>query len=140
MWSVFLSLVQTGYYAPMKDETRGWLGKADEHLAAASVLLGSDHYSQCVFLCQQTMELLLKAIWIEKADEGLPRRTHDLVSLAQELDLALAEEQLEFLRRLSEQYIPTRYADVRVEYTREDAVQYLQKTEELFAWLRQRLS
>ena len=124
----------------MKDETREWLGRAEEHLGAASALLDSGHYPQSVFFCQQAMEMLLKAMWIEQADEGLPRRTHDLVSLAEELRLSLSEEQLEFLRRLSEQYIPTRYADVSVEYQRQEAVEYLEQTRELFAWLQQRPS
>ncbi len=124
----------------MKDETGEWLRKADEHLDVASALLDSDHYPQCVFFCQQAVEMLLKSMWIEQADEGLPRRTHDLVSLAEELTLGLSAEQLELLRRLTEQYIPTRYASVPVEYQREDAVEYLEKTRVLFAWLRQRLN
>ncbi len=97
-------------------------------------------YGLCVFHCHQAVELLLKAIWVEGATEGLPRRTHDLVSLSKELGLGLSEEQLEFLRKLSEQYIPSRYGDVPVEYSQETAENYYNGMKELFAWLRQRLS
>jgi HEPN domain-containing protein len=124
----------------VKEETLAWLGKADEHLKSAKALFDLEHHAQCIFFCQQATEVLLKAMWIEQAEEGLPRRTHDLVALAAELDLDLSEEQTEFLRRLSEQYMSTRYPDILVEYSEEDAVEYLDKTEELFAWLRQRLS
>lgn len=69
----------------MKDETQGWLDRAEEHLEVASALLGTDHYAQSIFFCQQAVEMLLKSMWIEQAYEGVPRRTHDLVSLAEEL-------------------------------------------------------
>ncbi len=117
----------------MKDETRQWIARAEEHLDVAFALFESVHYPQSVFFCQQALELLLKAMWIEQADSGLPRRTHDLVSLVEELGLALSEEQLGFLRGLTEQYIPTRYADMPVEYSLEDAVEYLEQAKELFA-------
>ena len=124
----------------MKDETRAWVRKAEEHLEAASVLLQGDLYPQCVFFCEQAIETLLKSIWVEHASEGVPPRVHDLVSLAEDLGLELSEEQLEFLRKLAEQYMPTRYADIPVEYSRETAENYHERTEELFSWLRQRLS
>ena len=124
----------------MKPETQQWLAKADEHLGAASALLQLGHYAQCIFFCQQSLEMLLKAIWIERAPEGLPRRTHDLVSLAKELELGLSEERLKFLRLLSEQYIPTRYGDIPIEYSQETADNYLGRTKELFSWLRPMLS
>jgi HEPN domain-containing protein len=124
----------------MKKETLDWLDRAEEHLKAASVLLEGALSAQCVFFCQQAMEMLLKSIWIERAEEGLPPRTHDLVSLAQELALPLSEEQLAFLRELSEQYMPTRYADVAIEYSLETAEDYYRRMEGLFSWLRRLLN
>ncbi len=124
----------------MKPETKLWVDKAEQHLRGASVLLQSGLDPQCVFFCEQAMETLLKAIWVEQASEGVPPRTHDLVSLAKDLGLKLSEQQTEFLRKLAEQYMPTRYADIPVEYSREAAENYYKNTMELFSWLRQRLS
>lgn len=45
----------------MKDETQGWLDRAEEHLEVASALLGTDHYAQSIFFCQQALEMLLKS-------------------------------------------------------------------------------
>ena len=124
----------------MKPETEQWVEKAEQFLRGASVLLGSDLPPQCVFFCEQAMETLLKAIWVHQASEGVPPRTHDLVSLAKDLGLELSEEQTVFLRMLAEQYMPTRYADIPVEYSQEAAESYYENTKELFSWLRQRLS
>ena len=124
----------------MKPETEEWMARSEEHLSAASVLLEQGLHRHCIFFCQQSLEMLLKAIWVEQASEGLPRRTHDLVALSKELALEVSEEWLEFLRKLSEQYIPTRYGDVQVEYSGETAQNYEKGTKEISAWLRQRLS
>ena len=124
----------------MKAETERWAELAEEDRSIATAALEASFFRPCIFHCQQALEKLLKAIWIERATEGLPRRTHDLVSLCKELDLGLSEEWLEFLRRLSEQYIPTRYGDAPVEYSRESAENYHERTREIFSWLRQQLS
>ncbi|MGH9198783.1 MAG: HEPN domain-containing protein [Acidimicrobiia bacterium] len=120
----------------MKPDTENWVRLADEDLRVAKVGFESSLFRPCVFHCQQALEKLLKAVWIERASEGLPRRTHDLVGLADELQLELADGWVEFLRRLSEQYMPSRYGDVPVvEISRESAENYLRRTEEIFAWL-----
>lgn len=124
----------------MKPEAAAWLEKAEEHLDAALVLLKGGHYPQSIFLSEQAVETLLKTIWVERASEGVPPRTHDLVFLAEDLNLDLSEDQLEFLRALSEQYMPTRYADIPAEYTEESAENYYRKTQEIFSWLRRLLS
>jgi HEPN domain-containing protein len=124
----------------VKAETEEWMRTAEGHFAPAEVLLREAHYPQCIFLCEQAIECLLKAIWTEHASEGPPPRVHDLVSLAQSLELPLTDNQTEFLRKLQEQYMPARYADVRIEYSRETAEYYCRKTEELFRWLRARLN
>ena len=124
----------------MKPETRQWLDKAEGHLKAAGVLLREAFYAQCVFFCQQAIEVLLKAMWVEQTPQNMPPRTHDLVFLAEGLKLELSEDQFEFLRRLGEQYTPARYGDVEVHYSLEGTTEYYEGAEELFPWLRQQLS
>jgi HEPN domain-containing protein len=58
----------------------------------AESALGSSLYRPVVFHCQQAIEKILKAIWIEQADEGVPPKTHGLVELAKEVDLELDDE------------------------------------------------
>jgi len=63
-------------------ETREWLVKAAEDLAAAHVLIGSKHFSGALFFCQQVAEKSLKAFltWHDRTF----RRTHDLEELGKE--------------------------------------------------------
>ena len=62
-------------------ESREWLAKADEDLASARVLIGSGHFANALFFCQQAAEKSLKAFltWHERAF----RRTHDLEELGE---------------------------------------------------------
>lgn len=124
----------------MKTETRLWVDKAHEHLGSAEALSEGGFPSQTVFFCQQAIELLLKALWVERTGANLPPRTHELVALAARWRLELTEERLQFLQRLEQQYMPTRYPEMATQYMDEDASAYLQQTKEFFAWLLPQLS
>ena len=124
----------------MKPETGRWLRKADGHLKMARIAIEAGYSEHGVFWCEQALEVLLKALQVESRSSSRPRRTHDLVDLAKDSSLPFSEDDLGFLRRLGEQYTLTRYADEDVDYPQERAVEYLQKAEVLFSWLRQGLS
>ncbi|MFH0765429.1 MAG: HEPN domain-containing protein [Calditrichota bacterium] len=53
---------------------------------------------------------MLKAFIIEQKDV-IPPRLHNLVRLAQIADLMLSDKEIEFLDRLSDFYIKTRYPE-----------------------------
>jgi len=93
-----------------------------------------------IFHCQQAIEKLLKAMWIERADLGSPPKTHSLNELVQGLGLQVSAERKEFLQTLTNQYVPTRYADFEVEYQVDQVQWYLDTTTEVVEWLRQQLS
>src|SRR5438445_1222415 len=95
-------------------------------------LTGRMIYWPCVFHCQQALEKGLKGAWVEKANEGMPPRKHDLIYLAREVGLEPDEEQIELLEELSTQYSPSRYGDVTVEYSRAEAENYCQETRKLY--------
>lgn len=128
----------------MKDETREWVQLAEEDLSVAELALREDIYRGCIFHCQQSIEKLLKAIWVERATEGYPPREHDLTVLAEKAEVALDRARKNFFDALSKQYMPTRYADVaieeEVEYSAEQADNYYEQTVSGFQWLRQQLS
>ncbi len=129
-----------GYDVPMKPEAADWLRSGETDLRAAELCLAEALYSPCVFHCQQALEKALKAVWIQRAAEGVPPRTHGLVALAEEAELSLRPAQAEFLDDLYNQYKPSRYPDVAIEYSREDAEHYYIKTQETLEWLQQQLS
>ncbi len=124
----------------MKDETRAWVRLAEDDLKAAGLMLEEGFYPQCVFHCHEAVEKILKGLWVEHTSQGIPPKIHDLPALAKQAGLSPSGEQTEFLGKLAEQYLPTRYGDVVVEYPREVAENYYRQTEELLSWLRHQLS
>jgi HEPN domain-containing protein len=124
----------------VKQETAPWLRRAERNLSAAGILLREGFYDECVFFCHQSIEALLKGLWVEASSEGLPPRTHDLLALADGLRLPLSDDQRLFLGMLREQYTPTRYPESAAQYPRSVAEYYYERTRDLWSWLRQRLS
>lgn len=102
----------------------------------AALALREGYSASCLFHCQQAIE---KAVWAEH-ESTLPPRTHDLVYLAERMKIAPSEAQFEFLRLLSEQYVPTRYPDAPPGIPTERVAAYMSETKELYSWLQQHLS
>jgi HEPN domain-containing protein len=124
----------------VKPATSLWVIRAEGDLKVAELVLGIDLFEQCIFHCQQSLEKILKALWIERGDLGPPPKVHSLNQLAQGLGLDLEPSIREFLQRLTNQYIPTRYADYEVEFSREQTTPYLEQTLEVYTWLRTQLN
>lgn len=122
----------------MKPETERWLEMSDIDLQAAKGLLGLFLYAPCIFHAHQSVEKALKAVWTELGPDEPPPRTHNLADLADSLGL-LRPEWEEFLRRLSNQAVVSRYAG-RKAYNKEMAVEYCEKAAELCEQLRRRLT
>ena len=68
--------------APDIEDGQAWWRKAESDLAAARILLESNHADTAVYLCQQAAEKALKALL---ANRGVPfEKTHDLTRLLAE--------------------------------------------------------
>jgi len=122
----------------MKPETERWLRRAAEDMGVADAAWERGYDSSCIYHCQQAIEKLLKAKLIEKT--GRYPKTHDLPSLAEGSSLDLSQEQSEFLGKLSEQYLPTRYGDEWIDMPRETAENYYRTSRDIYSWLLQQLS
>jgi len=93
----------------MNDETRTWLGYANENLASAKVLLDNDLYNPSLQNAQQAVEKMLKAVLIESHER--PRKTHSIGELMTALGqrnqvLAITEDEAELLDSI---YLPSKY-------------------------------
>jgi HEPN domain-containing protein len=113
----------------MKPETERWLALANEDIDLAEISWRRTYYSACVAHCQQAIEKVLKAALVERGIRF--RKTHDLPELADLLGLDIASEDLDFLAKLTDQYLPSRYGDVHVEYPPEMAENYLESTKRI---------
>lgn len=96
----------------MKKAVQLWLERAEYDLETANVMLSSGRYLYVAFMCQQTIEKILKGC-VHHKTEKLPPYTHNLVVLAKSLDLNFTEEQFDFLALLTRYYLNTRYPDYK---------------------------
>lgn len=93
----------------MKDETKKWLGYAEENLRSAKVLLDSELFNPCLQNAQQAVEKMLKAVLVESATKL--KKTHSInelvIILAKKgLDVDITEDECDLLDSI---YLPSKY-------------------------------
>lgn len=109
----------------------------------AKAMLNTRRYLYAAFMCQQSLEKILKAIIIAKGGEVL--RTHNLVRLAEMAGVypLMTIEFKDFLTDLTPYAVESRYGDYKRKLSeiinKKMAIKYLDKTEEIFKWLRKRV-
>jgi HEPN domain-containing protein len=120
----------------MKIIAKEWLNYAERDLQDAGLLYGAKSYKNCILHCHQAIEKLLKAIIIQKGYQLI--RTHDLISLTDSAKLELPESVMDFIGQLNPHYLPVKYPDVTLKfsYTKAKVYSILNKTKEVFRWLR----
>ncbi len=126
----------------MMNRIQLWFEQARKDLEVAKKLLEDSYYYASAFFCQQAVEKALKALYLKKKRE-VPPPTHSLVVLGNELKVD--RKLFDFLRRLSTEFIATRYPDVIGDvpykhYDREVAEYYISNAEVLFQWIERKLS
>lgn len=126
----------------LKKGTQLWLERAQYDWETAAVMLSSGRHLYVVFMCQQAIEKLLKGCVHHKTGK-LPPYTHNLVKLAECLDVTFSEEQLDFLTLLTGYYLNTRYPDYKqrlaAELNQGKAQEIFQRTKEIFTWLQKQI-
>jgi HEPN domain-containing protein len=126
----------------MEKDVKYWVDLSSYDLRTAGAMLKTGRYVYVLFMCQQAVEKLLKAL-VVKRTRSFPPKTHDLERLATICSLAPTPEQSELLRGLTAYYIETRYPEdarkIARETGREKSRSYLRRTKEIMAWLRKEL-
>ena len=124
----------------MLKATENWLAQVDYDLATAEHTLHVGRYIYVIFMSHLALEKMLKALVTEET-RTLPPRTHNLIDLAQRSKLGLSQTQRDFIGKINNASIVTRYPDdlleMVVQYPETVAREYLEQTKELIAWLRQ---
>lgn len=118
-----------------------WLKRAEEDIKSAKVMLETNHYTWCAFICQQALEKCLKAVYVKKKNE-IPPYIHKLERLCEILEIEPPEDILEGIIRIDKYYIIARYPDYkkRVDIPTKDAAENIyRKTQEIYKWLREKL-
>lgn len=124
--------------------TQNWIELADYDLETARALLSTGRYLYVAFMCQQSVEKLLKALYTTEKEET-PPYTHNLIKLLSFLSVGgkLKVEQNRYVELLNSYYIESRYTEEISELskilTREKAEKILYETEQFVLWLKERM-
>jgi HEPN domain-containing protein len=124
-------------------DVESWIRASRYDLQTARALLRSRRYVYVLFMCQQSIEKLLKAHVTRETGELAPR-IHNLVRLADVSGQKFAPAERELLERLSLYYLQTRYPPeiqaLAKTVKRAMATDHLQQTEALWKRLRRHLT
>jgi HEPN domain-containing protein len=91
-------------------------------------------------MCHLALEKMVKAHFTE-VTQSIPPKTHDLIYLIRKSGLELPQAHLEFIGKINNASIPTRYPEdlqrIIAQYPESVARDYFEKTEEVLKWLRE---
>ncbi len=120
-----------------------WIERSQYDLDTANVMLDTGRYLYVAYMCQQTIEKILKAIIAWQGKENFP--IHNLNRLAEiaMINDELSSDQFNFLAELTPYHIEARYGDYKESLSEiiseTKATQINKKTQEIHAWLYQKI-
>ena len=120
-----------------------WIERSQYDLDTAKVMLETGRYLYVAYMCQQSVEKLLKAIIAQQGKENFP--IHNLNRLAEisEISNELSSEQFNFLAELTPYHVETRYGDYKEKLSEiideKKAQEVYKRTSEIHKWLYQRI-
>ncbi len=121
-----------------------WIKSSDEDYNVMKILYNNKKNSYCLFFGQMVIEKLLKAIYA-KNNKRAPYapKTHDLLYLAEKLNLELTEKQEMTLNEITTFNLSTRYDDYKRAFfnkcTDKYTTEQISKIEEVKLWLKKML-
>ena len=116
-----------------------WVERSQYDLDTAKIMLDTGRYLYVAYMCQQTVEKMLKAIIAQQGKENFP--IHNLNRLAEiaEINNDLSSEQFSFLAELTPYHIEARYCDYKEKLSeiidKQKAQEVYIKTLEIHKWL-----
>jgi len=126
----------------LKNKIDYWLENAEYDLESADIMHKSRRYIYTVFMCQQAIEKIIKAIYLKEQEKEAPK-SHNLSYLIGLISLQISGEYLELLAELSTYYIEGRYPTYKQKISEllnnEKSESILNKSKELFLWLKEKI-
>jgi HEPN domain-containing protein len=119
-----------------------WKSYAERDLDAAQAMFETGRWFYVLYMCQQSVEKLIKGVYTLYVDDDVPR-THNIEMLANRIEdssnISFDEDVYALFRSLSKYYLADRYPDflsaAGVLVDRDEADNIHRKTKEVFAWL-----
>lgn len=120
-----------------------WLESAEYDFETAKSLLEVKRFPYALFFGHLALEKLLKALFVKNNQKHAPY-THSLTFLAEKSGSEISEKLMDKLAEFTEFNIETRYPDERKDFYQKCTAQFtkekLGEIEEVYQWLRQKLS
>jgi len=127
----------------MKKEIKNWLDSAKYDMETAEHMFNSGKYIYTIYMCHLAIEKALKAK-VQEITGEIPPKTHNLRYLLKLAKLQPDENVFEFISKLSDVSIVTRYpedfGELQRTYNKQVAKRYLKETKGVFEWLKQSLT
>jgi HEPN domain-containing protein len=119
-----------------------WLKQADYDLKTAESLFKTSRFLYTVFMCHLSIEKALKGFYAKKFQED-PPKIHNLNYLLEKSGIKLTEEFQDFIDRLNNLSVPTRYPDeltkILKDYKKDLTKKVLKQTKELLLCLKEKI-
>lgn len=119
-----------------------WASEAEESLHVAQHLFEKKDYSYALFFGHLAIEKIIKEVLVKNTNQQVPR-SHNLMRLAKEAQIEITEEQKRTLIRITAFNLESRYPDYKKEFRKKCTLKFtameLQKTKEVFIWLKSNL-
>jgi HEPN domain-containing protein len=129
----------------MNEKTiQNWLKLAEYDFDTAKAMLKSKRYLYLAFACHQSIEKMLKALYVKETG-NTPPYTHNLIKLAEGLEILskLSKESNKFIEDMNSYYIQTRYTEditkMTVTLTKEKSKKIYNDTREIYSWLKKQI-
>lgn len=120
----------------MKSDTKQWLDIAKSDYESCLYLFKGAYYPQALYFICQAIEKVLKAAQV-KFTSQVPKKIHQLESLAETTGLEFSADQKKFLEALAKDYGRIRYPDYgQTLYNTKTKVEPLiKRAEEVYVWI-----
>lgn len=119
-----------------------WAELSDYDITTAKFMLKNKRYPYCLFMCQLSIEKILKALVVKLTNKHAPY-SHNLVDLAKRTNIEFSEKDKTLLADLTEFNLEARYPEWQKEFyskcTKKYTEDYFKKTQKLQRWLKKYL-
>jgi HEPN domain-containing protein len=121
-----------------EEHIKYWRESAKHDLESAEAIFLSGRYDWCLFVGHLALEKILKALYVERNDNNIPPKIHNIVRLADLSKITLTDQQKYSLDKINDFNLQTRYPDYKLEFykmwNQESAKENLVKIKEFYTW------
>lgn len=95
-----------------QDAIQFWLNSCLDDLKTAKAMFAAKRYNYTMFMCQQSLEEILKAVIVTQTNQQ-PPFLHDLIILSRKIKLEIPQQIYNNLNNINPHYIIARYKPQR---------------------------